>query len=237
MRAKSLCCRILAPAQPVYQAASVRDFLSGAYTAARYQRFQRLRLPVLKRPNFGFNRFVKTRQNLGVEPVGLGQPPGGAGKLSDLPRVNHRDRNSRTRQRSSNGRFQTAGCIQDHQLDSELEPLEQIPDSVLVVGIRKALSVWPNSHVQLCLGYDKPLCLLHHRISSGGSDLGKAFAVVDALVPGQTAVYTDCRSTSASGNWVFFLRGESVRLRVKAIRINRLASSSNQLESRSAAQK
>src|SRR5208282_4930686 len=39
----------------------------------------------------------------------------------------------------------------------------------LVVGHRKALSVWPNSHVQLRLGHvdpDKPFRLIHHRTSS-----------------------------------------------------------------------
>jgi hypothetical protein len=30
------CCRIFTPVQPVYPAASVRDFLSGALTEARY---------------------------------------------------------------------------------------------------------------------------------------------------------------------------------------------------------
>jgi hypothetical protein len=34
MRAKGHCCRIFTPAQPVYPAASLRDFLSGAYTSA-----------------------------------------------------------------------------------------------------------------------------------------------------------------------------------------------------------
>jgi hypothetical protein len=29
------CCRIFTPAQPVYPVASMRDFLSGAYTFAR----------------------------------------------------------------------------------------------------------------------------------------------------------------------------------------------------------
>jgi hypothetical protein len=35
MRAKGHCCRIFTPAQPVYPAASLRDFLSGAYTVER----------------------------------------------------------------------------------------------------------------------------------------------------------------------------------------------------------
>ena len=34
-RQMGYCCRIFTPAQPVYPAASVRDFLSGAYTSAR----------------------------------------------------------------------------------------------------------------------------------------------------------------------------------------------------------
>src|ERR1019366_929346 len=35
MRAKGHCCRIFTPAQPVYPAASLRDFLSGALTLGR----------------------------------------------------------------------------------------------------------------------------------------------------------------------------------------------------------
>jgi hypothetical protein len=34
------CCRIFTPVQPVYPAASLRDFLSGAYTSEYHAKFR-----------------------------------------------------------------------------------------------------------------------------------------------------------------------------------------------------
>jgi len=82
--------------------------------------------------------------------------------------VDHCNRDPRRRQGTGNGDLQAAGRFDNHQV-SGLKSPSQLADSGLVVGNCKALSVWPNSHVQLRIGPvdpDKPFCMRRHRTSS-----------------------------------------------------------------------
>ncbi len=85
------------------------------------------------------------RQDLRIDVVGLGELPGGAGKVAHLPGVRHDDRQGGRRERGHQRRLVAAGGFQDDERGAELvQLLDEVADAALVVrdggrGARGAL--------------------------------------------------------------------------------------------------
>ena len=62
----------------------------------------------------------KASQHFGIDAVGLGQLPGGFGEVSDLPRVDHDDRELSTAQSAGDTTLQSAGGLQHDQSGAQL---------------------------------------------------------------------------------------------------------------------
>ena len=90
-------------------------------------------------------------QDLGVDPVGLGQPAGGLGEVAGLAGVDRGDRDAGDLQGGDQGQLQAAGGLDDDQGRGQgLEPGDQGGDAGRVVGVagrglapgRVAVSRW-----------------------------------------------------------------------------------------------
>jgi len=84
-------------------------------TAAGDQFGQALAVGVSQRAWFGTNAFGKQRDDLGVEYIGLGKPPRGAGKVTDLAWVDDGKRQSGAGQSRRDGDFKAAGGLHHDQ--------------------------------------------------------------------------------------------------------------------------
>ena len=70
---------------------------------------------------------------LSIERVGLGEPPGGAGKIADLTWINHRERQAGAGQSGGHGDLEPAGGLEHNQGRSQGD---QIGDE-----LRKGLAI------------------------------------------------------------------------------------------------
>jgi len=84
-----------------------------------------------QRARFGADALGEQRDDLGVERVGLGQPPDGAGERADLPGIDHGQRQTGTGERCGDDQLEAAGGLQHDQrrrqtaqcVDQLVEPL------------------------------------------------------------------------------------------------------------------
>jgi hypothetical protein len=99
------------------------------------QRRQRLRLFIGHRADRRLSRFGKVREDLRVEPIGLGELPGRSGKLTDLPRSDDHNRQSGGDKRSRQRHFETARRFEHDQDGLEgMSPLHRVGDPTRVIG-------------------------------------------------------------------------------------------------------
>jgi hypothetical protein len=101
--------------------------------SARDQFGQALTVGVGERAWFGTNAFSEQRDDLSIERVGLGEPPGGAGKIADLTWIDDRERQAGAGQSGGHGDLEPAGGLEHNQCRSQGD---QIGDE-----LRKGLAI------------------------------------------------------------------------------------------------
>ena len=77
---------------------------------------------------------AEVAQRAGIDPVGLGQHTHGLGEVARLPRIDARDRDARTLQRTHQAALVAAGGLEHHQVDiGVLEFRDQLVPSSRVI--------------------------------------------------------------------------------------------------------
>jgi hypothetical protein len=103
-----------------------------------------------------------------IEPIGLGQPPRGAGKLAHLARVDHRRHQPRLGERQPQRPLVPAGRFQhDPRRAQRPQPRDQRAIPGRVIADRKTDAQGTHMHVQASLRYvnpDKHTVRRHHPI-------------------------------------------------------------------------
>ena len=108
---------------------------------------------VRQRPRLRLHRLGEARDRLGVQPVGLGQPTGGAGEVADLARVDDHQRQARSAQRGGHGCLEAAGGLEHDQARGEPgQAFGQRRETGAIAADRKGLTGRPRMHVELALG-------------------------------------------------------------------------------------
>ena len=112
------------------------------------QGVERLGLGVPQRARGRSDDFGEVGQNRRVKRVGLGQLPGGPGKVPHLAGVNDDHWQLLGRQSCYKGQFQAARSLQQHHNRFKgLQPGDQLPDPCIVIGNL------PDGDIHLGLGY------------------------------------------------------------------------------------
>ena len=121
--------------------------------AARDELGQGSRRRVGHRPRRGADLVGEAGDDLGVEPVGLGEPADGPGKGTDLGRVDHRQRQPRPSKPGRHRRLEAARRLEhDQGRGGRAQSIRQRGDSCPVTGDRKALARRPDVDVEPFLG-------------------------------------------------------------------------------------
>ena len=152
-----------------------------------------LRVRVRHRPRLGPHALGEEGDRLGVEAVGLGEPPGGAGEVADLARVDDGERQAGAGQRRGDGDFETAGGLQHHEGGRQGPQLRgQAVEAGAVARNGERLARRAEMHVEAVLrhvdaGEDRHLRRLIHDPSLRMRARGLAAAAAQATVrvPGQ----------------------------------------------------
>ena len=95
-------------AQPVGLHADHLDHLA----AAGDQLGERLAVGIGERAGFGTDALGEERDGVGIQRIGLGEPPGRAGEVTDLARIDHGQRQACAGERGGDGEFEAAGGFQ-----------------------------------------------------------------------------------------------------------------------------
>ena len=99
------------------------------------QRIEGLGLGVPQGAHGRTNDLGEVSQDLSIQSVGLGQRPGGPGKVSHLAGIDHHNRQRRRCQGSHQGQFQATRGFQQHHGGTQVPHLgDQLPDACIVIG-------------------------------------------------------------------------------------------------------
>lgn len=120
---------------------------------AGYHLRKALRRLARQRPRLGADRLSEVGDQLGVEPVGLGEPPGGAREGSHLGRIDHRQRQPGPGDPGRHGDLETARGLEhdEHRIDRS-EPVHQRRDAGAVPAHDESFSRRAKMHVEAILG-------------------------------------------------------------------------------------
>jgi hypothetical protein len=103
-------------------------------------------------------------QDLGIQPVGLGQPAGSLGEVSDLAGIDHGQGQPSTSQSSSYRHLETTCGLQYHQLWVEWsQSLDCISDTRCIVGHAKGVAGGTHGDIQVVLGHVDPYVIRSFR--------------------------------------------------------------------------
>ena len=121
--------------------------------AAGDQLAERARRRVGHRPWFGPDRFGEAGDGLGIEPIGLGEPAGGAGEVPDLAGIDHGQRQLCGAERGGHRHLEAAGRFEHHQLwRDRRQALDQSGETGTIPADREGLAGWPQMHIEPVLG-------------------------------------------------------------------------------------
>ena len=120
---------------------------------SRGQLGKTLRGLVRQGPHFVANRCGKAGDDLRIQPIGLGEPSHRAGKIADLTRVDHHDRQSGASERGGNHLFEPTGRFQHDQARRDrTQPVRQFIEPNRVARNPEGLVGGMNMHVNMRLG-------------------------------------------------------------------------------------
>jgi hypothetical protein len=92
-------------------------------------------------------------QDLGIQPVSLGQLTGSSGEVSDLAGIDHGQGQPSTSQSSSYGHLESARGLQYHQFWVELsQSLGYLDDTWSIVSYAPSLASGTHGDIQLVFG-------------------------------------------------------------------------------------
>ena len=114
------------------------------------QRIEGLGLGVPQGAHGRTNDLGEVSQDLSIQSVGLGQRPGGPGKVSHLAGIDHHNRQRRRCQGSHQGQFQATRGFQQHHGGTQVPHLgDQLPDACIVIGDLPSVAL-PEVEGELC---------------------------------------------------------------------------------------
>jgi hypothetical protein len=116
-----------------------------------------------QRARLGMDAFGEQGDRLGIERVGLGQPPERAGEVADLARVDHRQRQSRSGERRGHHRLEAAGGFQHHERRRQRrQALDQAFQAFAVARDGEGLTRRQHMNIQTILRHvDADIYLFH----------------------------------------------------------------------------
>ena len=142
-------------------------------TPAGDQCAQRLRRLIGQRPQGRAHPLGKQGQDLGVEPIGLGQPAQGLGEVPHLAGIHRDSRQRRGAQRAQQGQLQAPGRLEHNVGDRLLLQMrDQGRNARLTVGHGPGLAGRMEGHIEARFGHVnayKHFGLLHTGRSSCGN--------------------------------------------------------------------
>jgi hypothetical protein len=110
-------------------------------------------LPIRQRPWLRPHRLGEARDRFGVQAIGLGEPPGGAGEVADLARVDDHQRQAGGAERRGDGRLKAPGGLKhDQPRGKRGEAVGQRREAGGVAVESKRLPSRAHVHVEPALG-------------------------------------------------------------------------------------
>ncbi len=113
---------------------------------------QQLTISIGNRARFWTNAFGKQGDDLGINGIRFGEPPGGTGKITDLPRIDHGNWKVRAGQHRCDRDFIIAGGLQNgERRRKRLQPAAKLVQACCVPGDGEDLIQRPNVNIKAIL--------------------------------------------------------------------------------------